>query len=74
MCMCCVHSNVHTRDIDLKQQAISRNQRTLLLMKITEFIPTLTLTVLSIAPDFVSPHQVEISEAAVNIKENFQCP
>lgn len=74
MCMCCVHRNVHTRDMDPKQQAISRSQRTLLLMKITEFIPTLTLTVLSIAPDFVRPHQVEISEAAVNIKENFQCP
>lgn len=43
-------------------------------MKITEFIPALTLTVLSIAPDFVRAHQVEISETAVKIKENFPDP
>lgn len=74
MCMCYVHRNVHTCDIDPKQQAISRSQRTLLLMKITEFIPALTLTALSIAPDFVRAHQVEISETAVKIKENFPDP
>lgn len=72
MYTCYVQRNVYTRDIGADQQAISRSQRILLFMNIIEFIPT--LTVLSIAPDFVRPHQAEISETAVNIKENFPYP